>query len=105
MYPEKILASERKPIRIFMIDGRNDNRGLNAKGEYDPHRDWFLQNARLKGALTQKGYDVNYSWRMGVHSHNMGGVMLPGMMRWLWRDQPVPVDPHDMVERSFRTKK
>ena len=40
-------------------------------------------------ALTKKGYDVNYSWGMGVHSHNMGGAMLPEMMRWLWRDQPV----------------
>ena len=105
VYPEKILASERKPIRIFMVDGRNDNRGLNEKGEYDPHRDWFMQNVRLKDALTQKGYDVNYSWGMGVHSHNMGGAMLPEMMRWLWRDQPVSVDPHDTVERSFRRKK
>jgi hypothetical protein len=79
----EILASENKPIRIFMVDGRNDNRGINDKGEYDPHRDWFLQNVRLMEALTKKGYDVNYSWGMGVHSHNMGGAMLPEMMRWL----------------------
>jgi len=26
VYPEKVQASEKKPIRIFMIDGRNDNR-------------------------------------------------------------------------------
>ena len=105
VYPEKVLAAEKKPIRIFMIDGRNDNRGLDAKGEYDPHRDWFMQNVRLKDALTKKGYEVNYSWGMGVHSHDMGGAMLPEMMRWLWRDQPVSVDPHDTVERSFRGKK
>ncbi|MFM2123747.1 MAG: hypothetical protein RL328_198 [Acidobacteriota bacterium] len=105
VYPEKVLAAEKKPIRIFMIDGRNDNRGLNDKGEYDPHRDWFLQNNRLKDALVQKGYDVNYSWGMGVHSHNMGGAMLPEMMRWLWRDQPVSLDPRDSEEKSFRTKK
>ena len=102
VYPEKVAAAEKKPIRIFMIDGRNDNRGLNDKGEYDPHRDWFLQNNRLKDALVQKGYDVNYSWGMGVHSHNMGGAMLPEMMRWLWRDQPVSVDYQDKQERSFR---
>jgi enterochelin esterase family protein len=105
VYPEKVLASEKKPIRIFMIDGRNDNRGTNDKGEYDPHRDWFLQNVRLMEALTKKGYDVNYSWGMGVHSHNMGGAMLPEMMRWLWRDQPVSLDPADTAERSFRTRK
>jgi enterochelin esterase-like enzyme len=102
VYPEKVLASEKKPIRIFMIDGRNDNRGLNDKGEYDPHRDWFMQNVRLMQALTKKGYDVNYSWGMGVHSHNMGGAMLPEMLRWLWRDQPVSLDPRDTVERAFR---
>jgi len=102
VYPEKILASEKKPLRIFMIDGRNDNRGLNDKGEYDPTRDWFSQNVKMVQALTKKGYDVNYSWGIGVHSHDMGGAMLPEMMRWLWRDQPVSVDPHDEVERSFR---
>jgi enterochelin esterase family protein len=110
VYPEKILASPTKPIRIFMIDGRNDNRGMNQRrgqegdqvGEYDSTRDWFYQNVRLKDALVQKGYDVNYSWGMGVHSHDMGGAMLPEMMRWLWRDQPVSLDPHDMTERSFR---
>ena len=105
VYPEKVAAAEKKPIRIFMIDGRNDNRGLNDKGEYDPHRDWFLQNNRLKDALVQKGYDVNYSWGMGVHSHNMGGAMLPEMMRWLWRDQPVSLDPRDSEEKSFRKAK
>ncbi len=36
MCPEKVLASEKQPIRIFMVDGRNDNRGTNDKGEYDP---------------------------------------------------------------------
>ena len=102
VYPETVLASEKKPIRIFMIDGRNDNRGLNADDEYDANRDWFYQNVRLKNALVEKGYDVNYAWGMGVHSHDMGGAMLPEMMRWLWRDQPVSVDPGDTVERSFR---
>ncbi|HET9219794.1 MAG TPA: alpha/beta hydrolase-fold protein [Terriglobia bacterium] len=106
VYPEKVLASEKKPIRIFMVDGRNDNRGTNARGgAYDANRDWFLQNVRLMEALTKKGYDVNYSWGMGVHSHNMGGAMLPEMMRWLWRDQPVSLDPGDTVERSFRSGK
>jgi enterochelin esterase family protein len=106
VYPEKVLASEKKPIRIFMVDGRNDNRGTNnGRGEYDPNRDWFLQNVRLMEALTKKGYDVNYSWGMGVHSHNMGGAMLPEMLRWLWRDQPVSLAPGDTAERSFRTGK
>jgi len=102
VYPEKVLASEPKPIRIFMIDGRNDNRGLNADDEYDPSRDWFYQNVRLKDALVERGYDVNYAWGIGVHSHDMGGAMLPEMLRWLWRDHPVSTDPRDTAERSFR---
>jgi enterochelin esterase family protein len=102
VYPETIRASERKPIRIFMIDGRNDNRGLSAEGAYDATRDWFYQNVRLKDALVEQGYDVNYSWGIGVHSHDMGGAMLPEMLRWLWRDQPVSTDPRDTAERSFR---
>lgn len=103
VYPEKVAASERKPLRIFMIDGRNDNRGTSPSGgAYDARRDWFYQNVRLKDALVAKGYDVNYAWGMGVHSHDMGGAMLPEMLRWLWRDHPVSVDPNDTVERSFR---
>jgi hypothetical protein len=37
-----------------------------------------------------------------VHSHDMGGAMLPETMRWLWRDQLVSLDPHNETERSFR---
>lgn len=102
VYPEKVRESAPKPIRIFMIDGRNDSRGLGDNDEYNPNRDWFYQNVRLKDALVEKGYDVNYSWGIGVHSHDMGGAMLPEMLRWLWRDHPVSVDPRDSVERSFR---
>ena len=64
-YPERVLASKKKPIRIFLCDGRNDNRGIR-NGVYDEKWDWFLQNVRLMKALTQKGYDVNYSWGMNL---------------------------------------
>jgi enterochelin esterase-like enzyme len=101
VYPEKVLASEKKPIRVFLCDGRNDNRGLR-NGRYDEKRDWFYQNVRLMKALTQKGYDVNYSWGMNGHGQKFGGAILPEMMRWLWRDGPVSTDPKDLVERAFR---
>jgi enterochelin esterase-like enzyme len=102
VYPELIANSERKPIRVFLQDGRNDHRGLAAGRPYDPTRDWFFQNVRLMKALTAKGYDVNYAWGMNRHGQKMGGAILPDMMRWLWRDQPVSLDPNDSVERSFR---
>lgn len=101
VYPEKILESERKPIRIFMVDGVNDNRALRGD-DYNPERDWHYQNVRLVEALTKKGYDVNYAWGIGLHGQKQGGVALPEMMRWLWRDYPRSSDPHNSVERSFR---
>ena len=56
----------------------------------------FLQS------LTEKSYDVNYSWGMNLHGQKYGGAIMPETMRWLWRDGPVSTDPSDMVERSFR---
>ncbi len=97
IYPELVAESEKKPIRIFMQDGRNDNRRPGR-----PNGDWFLQNVRLMNALTKKGYDVNYAWGIGNHGQKQGGAIFPEMMRWLWRDQPVSTDPGDTVERSFR---
>jgi enterochelin esterase-like enzyme len=103
VYPERVLASDKKPIRIFLCDGRNDNRGVRPPNPaYDQRLDWFYQNVRLMKALTQKGYDVNYTWGMNLHGQKFGGAILPDMMRWLWRDGPVSTDPGDKVERSFR---
>lgn len=101
VYPERVLASEKKPLRLFFQDGRNDNRGTRRGGEYDPRRDWFLQNVRLVEALTKKGYDVNFVWGIGLHGQKQGGAILPDMMRWLWRDHPVSVDVNDKTERAF----
>ena len=97
IYPELVAESDKKPIRIFMQDGRNDNRRPS-----HPNGDWFYQNVRLMKALTAKGYEVNYAWGIGNHGQKQGGAIFPEMMRWLWRDQPVATDPNDTVERSFR---
>ena len=101
VYPEKVAATEKKPIRVYLCDGRNDNRGLSKNG-YDEKKDWFFQNVRLMKALTAKGYDVNYSWGMNNHGQKFGGAIMPEMMRWLWRDGPVSTDAKDEVERGFR---
>jgi len=101
-YADLVRNPGRKPIRIFLQDGRNDNRALRDDGSYDPRRDWFLQNVRLKDALAEKGYDVNFTWGMNRHGQKMGGAILPEMMRWLWRDGPVSTDPKDTAERGFR---
>ena len=31
-------------------------------------------------------YEVNHVWGEGPHSDNHGGVLLPDMLRWIWKD-------------------
>jgi enterochelin esterase-like enzyme len=104
-YADIVRKSEKKPIRIYLQDGRNDNRGTSRGGNYDETRDWFLQNNRLMQALSEKGYDLNFSWGIGRHSQKHGGAILPDMLRWLWRDQPVSTEVNDQAERSFNKPK
>jgi enterochelin esterase family protein len=99
-----VRKSEKKPIRIYLQDGRNDNR-TGRSGNYDPLRDWFLQNVRLKDALVERGYDVNFQWGIGRHGQKHGGAIFPDMMRWLWRDHGASTDVNDQVERSFNVPK
>jgi enterochelin esterase family protein len=105
VYPELIRAAERKPIRIFMVDGVNDNRAVRGPnpGDYDPKRDWHAQNLKMAAAFTEKGYDLNYCWGLGTHSNKQGGAMLPETLRWLWRDYPRTDDPRAMTNRTFFT--
>jgi len=100
-YPDIILKSEKKPLRVYLVDGRNDNRSLRVDGSYEQTRDWFYQNVRMQKALQEKGYDLNYCWGIQRHGQKMLQTVFPDMLRWLWRDQQVSTDPHDMVERSF----
>jgi enterochelin esterase family protein len=100
-YADLVRRTERKPLRIYLQDGRNDNRVTGREGKYDATRDWFLQNVTLMRALTERGYDVNYTWGIGKHGQKQGGAIFPDMMRWLWRDHGVSTDPDDTVERSF----
>jgi len=94
-YPELVAAADKKPIRVFFQDGVNDNRTPNLTN------DWHYQNVRLIKALTQKGYDVNFAFGIGLHGQKQGGAILPDMMRWLWRDYPRDYDVNNRIERSF----
>jgi enterochelin esterase family protein len=102
-YPDLIRNSAPKPIRVFLQDGLNDNRGRGRRGDsaYNPQRDWHAQNIKMAAALTEKGYDVNYCWGIGTHSNKQGGAMMPEMLRWLWRDYPRPDDPMDDSNRTL----
>jgi enterochelin esterase-like enzyme len=101
-YPDIIRKSNKKPLRVFLVDGRNDNRGLGANGVYDEKRDWFYQNVQLQQALEEKGYDLNYMWGIQKHGQSMLKLVFPDMMRWLWRDHAFSSDPRNTLERSFK---
>lgn len=99
-YPRMILDARPKPIRIFLQDGSNDNRGMR-NGVYDPRWDWHAQNIKMVEALTKKHYDVNFVFGIGTHNGKQGGAIMPEMLRWLWRDYPRVDDPHDDSNRGF----
>ena len=104
VYPDLIRSTPKKPIRIFLQDGVNDNRGLRGEGAaatYSPDRDWHAQNIKMVAALTEKGYDVNFTWGIGTHSNKQGGAILPEMLRWLWRDYPRTDDARDTSNRTL----
>ncbi len=101
VYPDLIRKAEPKPIRVFLQDGVNDNRGVRRDGTYDPNRDWHAQNIKMVEALTEKKYDMNYTWGIGTHSSKQGGAIMPEMLRWLWRDHPRKDDPKDPSNRTL----
>src|SRR4029079_5011054 len=49
-YADIVRRSEKRPLRVYLQDGRNDNRGIGRGGTYDESRDWFVQNVRLMHA-------------------------------------------------------
>jgi len=81
VYPDLVKKSDKKPLRIYIQDGVNDNR--NAK---NPKRDWHLQNKAMVAVLEEKGYDMTYVFGEGAHSDDHGGALLPDILRWMWRD-------------------
>lgn len=88
VYPDLVRQNEKKPIRIFLQDGSNDNRNA-----ANPKRDWWLQNQAMVAALKDKGYDMTHVFGEGGHADDHGGSILPDILRWIWRDEPGVVKP------------
>jgi enterochelin esterase family protein len=81
VYPDLIRKADKKPIRVFLQDGSNDNRNAT-----NPKRDWFLQNQAMVAALKEKEYDFKHEFGEGKHADDHGGAILPDILRWIWRD-------------------
>ncbi len=83
-YPALIRKTEPKPIRIFLEDGSTD--------AWNPlFGSWFMANENMEAALTFSGYDVEHAWGEHGHTGHPGAVILPDVMRWLWRGWPAAV--------------
>jgi enterochelin esterase family protein len=76
-YAPLVRKTPRKPIRVFLQDGKND---LNV-----PAGDWWLANLEMASALAFSGYDFTTAWGNGFHSPRHGRAILPDSLRWLWR--------------------
>jgi enterochelin esterase-like enzyme len=79
-YPALIRKTERKPLRVYLQDGRNDLDNL--------HGHWPLANQQMAAALKFMGYDLHFEFGDGGHNGKHGGAILPESLRWLWRDYP-----------------
>ena len=76
-YPALIRKTERKPIRAFLQDGKND---LDNK-----HGNWWLANLEMDAALKFARYDYKFVGGEGGHNGIHGGAILPESLEWLWR--------------------
>ena len=83
-YPALVRKAEPKAIRIFLEDGATD--------AWNPlFGSWFTANLNMEAALTFAGYEVQHAWGEHGHDGGPGNVILPDVMRWLWRGWPAPV--------------
>lgn len=77
-YPALVRKTEKKPLRVFLQEGRNDLDNM--------HGNWPLANQDLAASLKYQGYDYKLVMGEGGHSGRHGGAIFPDTMRWLWRD-------------------
>lgn len=75
-YPFLIRKTERKPLRVFLQDGRND---LD-----NEHGNWPLANQEMDAALRFMNYEVKFEFGEGGHNGKHAGAILPQSLRWLW---------------------
>ncbi|MFM7603930.1 MAG: alpha/beta hydrolase [Prosthecobacter sp.] len=77
-YPSLIRITERKPLRIYLLDGEND---LD-----NPYGNWPLANKQMAAALKYMNYDFRMDWNQCFHGSKGMAPVLPDALRWLWRD-------------------
>jgi hypothetical protein len=77
-YPYLVRITERKPIRVYLLDGEND---LDNK-----FGNWPLANKMMAASLKYMNYDYRIDWTQCYHGSKGMAPNLPEALRWLWRD-------------------
>jgi enterochelin esterase family protein len=78
LYPQMILESPKKNIRIFSQEGSHD-----LTNEFGV---WPEANQKMADAWKAKGYDFKFVMGEGTHNGRHGAQLLPEALTWLWRD-------------------
>ena len=78
VYPALVRKTPKKPIRIFMQDGKND-----IDNQFG---NWPLANMDMAASFKFQGYDYQFVQGEGTHNGKHGAMLLPDALRWLWRD-------------------
>ena len=88
-YHENIIAkSDKKPIRIWLEVGENDN---GAKSPATGFRNWVIANNQMADVLKAKGYHYRYVFANGA-GHTDGKVVnqtLPEALLYVWQGYPI----------------
>jgi enterochelin esterase-like enzyme len=77
VYPAVVRKADKKPLRIFLEDGKND---LD-----NPFGNWPLANQDLAASFKYVGYDYQLIMGEGTHNTKHAGSIFPDTLRWLWR--------------------
>lgn len=83
-YPQIVRDSDRKPLRVFLQSGVND--------QISVFGNWWEANLAMAAALEAKCYDLKTVWGDGAHTPHHSAAIFPETLRWLWRDHPQVVD-------------
>ena len=78
LYPQMVMDSPKKNIRIFSQDGSHD-----LTNEFGV---WPEANQKMADAWQAKGYDYKFVMGEGTHNGRHGAQLLPEALTWLWRD-------------------
>lgn len=87
---EALLSSSRQSVNdsdfTLVVMHRDLNWGK-------PKGNWLAHNLKVAAALAEAGYDFRLELGNGGHNPNHGGVLLPHVLRWIFRPEAVEPSP------------